>query len=261
MNRSGNPWPDAPIETPPLRAWQRLAARALPAVLRPKWQLDLLYACDLGKLEPAQDRPDVSIEWFENSSTLGNEHRRFMRAAAGPIFWRMEQYRLWRRQWWLGIAMLNGRMAHYTFAQHAGMERKKYGPVLRPRYALIGPCWTAEYARGHGVYPHTVSCALQRLKDHGFNWGYISVRVGNEASIRGILKATNWIEVGKFLMYRSPVKPYQIRAATILRPDATALHAGTSSFGGAAGVSTQNSADRAGIGSKPIGVTEGASRR
>jgi hypothetical protein len=109
------------------------------------------------------------------------------------------------------------------------MEGKKYGPVLRPRYGLIGPCWTAENARGQGVYPYTVACALQRLKERGFDWGYISVRVGNEASIRGILKATEWLRVGCFLMYRSPIRPFQIRAATIERPEATVFHSAASS--------------------------------
>ncbi|MBL8880020.1 MAG: hypothetical protein JNG88_12945 [Phycisphaerales bacterium] len=229
MNRSGIPWPDAPNDVPELRAWERIAARALPAIFRPKWQLDLLYACDLARFVPPEHRPEISIDWFEDATSLSPAHRRFMRAAAGPIFWRMEKYRLWRRQWWLGVASLNGQMIHYTFTQHGGMERKKYGPVLRPRFALIGPCWTAESARGQGVYPYTVSCALQKLRERGFDWGYISVRAGNEASIRGILKATNWIEVGKFLMYRSPMKPYQIRAATILRPDATAFHSAAAS--------------------------------
>jgi hypothetical protein len=100
---------------------------------------------------------------------------------------------------------------------------------LRPRYGLVGPCWTAENARGQGVYPYTVACALQRLKEHGFDWGYISVRVGNEASIRGILKVTDWLRVGCFLMYRSPIRPFQIRAATIERPEATRLHSASSS--------------------------------
>lgn len=218
------PWPTAPDHVPGLRAWERIAAKVLPAILRPKWQLDILYACELAHYSPPAPRDDVKIDWFEDASALTPAHRKFMRAAAGPIFWRMEQYRLWRKQWWLGIATLNGAMVHYTFAQHAGMERKKYGPVLRPRYALIGPCWTAESARGQGVYPYTVSCALQRLREKGFDWGYISVRVGNEASIRGILKATDWMEVGRFLMYRSPVKPFQIRAATIDRPEATVFY-------------------------------------
>lgn len=218
-------WPAVPDSLPALRAWEKIAGHLLPAVFRPKWQLDLLYACELSRFSPPTPRPDIQVEWFENAVAVPREIRRFMRAAAGPVYWRMEQYRLWRRQWWLGVSRWGGAPVHYTFVQHGGMERKKYGPVLRPRYGLIGPCWTAETARGQGVYPYTVAQALQRLKEKEFDWGYISVRVGNEASIRGILKATEWLKVGTFLMYRSPIRPFQIRAATIERPEATAFFA------------------------------------
>lgn len=214
-------YPPVPAAEPALSRFDRLVGRLLPAFLRPAWNLEYLVVCDLAQQSPPPPRDDVPIRWFHDASELGPAERDFLRRLLRRV-----TYALWLRQLkqkacWLELASRNGQYVAYALAQvTAGGALRRYGPLMLPNSLFLGPSLTLPAARGQGIYPHMMGHALWHAREQGFAYAYGSVRLDNEASIRGIRKEKGWKIAGRVLLRRRAGSyTHRLVAATLDKPE------------------------------------------
>ena len=226
MDASIVPYPAAPDEPPSLSGWDTLLRTVLPATLRPGWKLDHLFACDLRAYEPSGSRDDVHVEWLRSVSDLHPNHERFMVGHTGRAVWLGWKHRLRRRYCELALGRMEDQIVHSTFVTQAGPGMRPYGPIMRPRTALVGPCFTAPAWRGKRIYPYVLSRVLLHLKRMGCAWALIHSRIDNVASERGIRQCDGWVYVGRFLLRRPPFGRHRIVGATLTHAEPTVFGSG-----------------------------------
>ena len=209
-------------QPPALQPWERLLCKVLPGPMRPYWKLERLFAVDLAAHEPTPPRDDVSVEWLDGSQPMSEGGSRFLIESVGNLVGRAWKRRLQRRQCQLGLAGLDGRIVHYTFVLPDGVPAfGHYAALAHPDSAAIGPSYTADAARGRGVFPYMVGRALDRLKEAGVAWAYISAQTKNASSLKGLRKIPRIIEVGDVLYRRPFLRASRICGVAIEVPEAT----------------------------------------
>lgn len=213
--------PDAPQATPVLSAWDRFLCRVLPRVVHPYWKLELLYVIRLNDFVTPPERNSIKIDWLEDLRNATGEQIEYMSEHIGRIGWWFWQRRLNHRNCWLGLASMDGQIVHYTFVLPSGKPPfNRYASIAHKNSAAVGPCYTSQAARGKGIFPYVVSRAFDLLKHRGFSWGYISVRIENAASMKGIRKIPGVAEAARLLYRRSALCTSRLCGVTVLAPEA-----------------------------------------
>jgi len=136
----------------------------------------VVFAADLIKTRDAIPT-EAEVEWLLVDSPEAAGSLRRARLAAGGIACCA----------WSGDTLL-----HVSWAARrspAGIDPlERY--VDLSRCAYIGDCWTAPEARGLGLYPEALRRLLELLADEGQHRTVLTVEKSNEASLRGVAKAS-----------------------------------------------------------------------
>jgi RimJ/RimL family protein N-acetyltransferase len=87
---------------------------------------------------------------------------------------------------------VDGRLAHYSWVQRSGSHPLTEAGVSVPVGGgefWIYHCWTAEWARGKGIYPATLKRIVSEHFEAGYRTALIYTTRENIASQKGILRA------------------------------------------------------------------------
>ena len=96
------------------------------------------------------------------------------------------------------IAIVDGRVAHYSWAQFSGQhEIRDVGQRVEVQrgHAWVYHCRTADWAKGRGIYPFVLTRILTECKARNIQSAWIYAGAENVASRRGIERAG-------FLLYK-----------------------------------------------------------
>jgi hypothetical protein len=90
------------------------------------------------------------------------------------------------------VAALDGSLAHYSWVQRSGTHlilEAGMSVSVESGHFWIYHCFTAEWARGNGIYPETLKRIIDDHFKAGYRTGWIYTARDNVASQKGILRA------------------------------------------------------------------------
>ncbi len=90
------------------------------------------------------------------------------------------------------VALVQGRIAHYSWAQFSGTHQIRDAGqtiTIAPNECWVYHCRTANWARGRGNYPFVLTQILVECKSQNIQAAWIYTSAENVASQNGILKA------------------------------------------------------------------------